>query len=91
MQEYLVCLIPYSAQNIISNLAIYFWNIADYFGILVILQAIFNRILIGIRGSSCSVKLTSSPLKSLETTRSLQRRLDSCHVTFFDQRYYVIF
>ena len=49
MQEYLVCLIPkYSAQNITSNLAIYFWNIADYFGILVILQAIFKRILIGI-------------------------------------------
>ena len=56
MHEYLVCLIPkYSAQNITSNLAICFWNIADYFGILVILQAIFNRILIGIRGFSCSV------------------------------------
>ena len=56
MQEYLVYLIPkYSAQNITSNLAIYFWNIADYLGILVILQAIFNRILIGIRGFSCSV------------------------------------
>ena len=56
MQEYLVCLIPkYSAQNITSNLAICFWNIADYFGILVILQAIFNRILIGIRDFSCSV------------------------------------
>ena len=55
MQEYLVCLIPkYSAQNITSNLAIYFWNIADYFGIVVILQAILNRILIGIRGFSCS-------------------------------------
>ena len=58
MQEYLVCLIPkYSAQNITSNLAICFWNIADYFGILVILQAIFNRILIGIRGFSCSVSI----------------------------------
>ena len=55
MQENLVCLIPKnSAQNITSNLAIYFWNIADYVGILVILQAIFNRILIGIRGFSCS-------------------------------------
>ena len=57
MQEYfnLVCLIlKYSAQNITSSLVIYFWNIGDYVGILVILQAIFNRILIGIRGFSCS-------------------------------------
>ena len=57
MQEYfnLVCLIPkYSAQNITSSLPIYFWNIGDYVGILVILQAIFNRILIGIRGFSYS-------------------------------------
>ena len=61
MQEYLVCLIPkYSAQNITSNLAICFWNIADYFGILVILQAIFNRILFGIRGFSCSDCIESS-------------------------------
>ena len=67
MQEYLVCLIQkYSAQNITSNLAIYFWNIADYFGILVILQAIFNRILIGIHGFSCSVGVRTTQCKRLK-------------------------
>ena len=78
MQEYLVCLIPkYSAQNITSNLAIYFWNIADYVGILVILQAIFNRILIGIRGFSCSVLLINgAPVKQVESTKLLGLNID---------------
>ena len=71
MQEYLVCLIPkYSAQNITSNLAICFWNIADYFGIPVILQAIFNRILIGIRGFSCS-DLTNIHIHALADNKNL--------------------